>query len=70
MPFLPYRDNDLGLWPSSYPYILGRALKHYKVKPAVSICIINILIPIILKISIYEMKDLDETQLLVPHLLP
>ena len=35
-----YRDNDSGLRPSSYPYILGRALNHYKIKPAVSICII------------------------------
>ena len=35
-----YRDNDSGLWPSSYPYILGRALNHYKIKPAVSICIL------------------------------
>ena len=41
MPFLMYRDNDLGLWPSSYPYILGRALNHYKIKPAVSICILD-----------------------------
>ena len=40
MPFLKYRDNDLGLRPSSYPYILERALNHYKIKPAVSICII------------------------------
>ena len=41
MPFLGYRDNDLGLRPSSYPYILGRALNHYKIKPAVSICILH-----------------------------
>ena len=26
MPFLEYRDNDSGLRPSSYPYMLGRAL--------------------------------------------
>ena len=25
MPFLGYRDNDSGLRPSSYPYMLGRA---------------------------------------------
>ena len=41
MPFLKYRDNDSGLRPSSYPYILGRALNHYKIKPAVSICIVK-----------------------------
>ena len=41
MPFLIYRDNDSGLRPSSYPYILGRALNHYKIKPTVSICIIR-----------------------------
>ena len=41
MPFLEYRDNDSGLQPSSYPYILGRELNLYKIKPAVSICIIN-----------------------------
>ena len=41
MPFLKYRDNDSGLRPSSYPYILGRALNHYKIKPAVSICILD-----------------------------
>ena len=40
MPFLEYRDNDSGLRPSSYPYILGRALNHYKIKPTVSICIL------------------------------
>ena len=41
MPFLKYRDNDSGLQPSSYPYILGRASSHYKMKPTVFICIIH-----------------------------
>ena len=41
MPFPKYRDNDSGLWPSSYPYILRRAFNHYKIKPEVSICILN-----------------------------
>ena len=29
MPFLKYRDNDPGLCPSYYPYILGMALTLY-----------------------------------------
>ena len=41
MPFLMYRDNDSGLQPSSYPYILRRALNLYKIKPTVSLCIIR-----------------------------
>ena len=38
MAFLGYMDNDFGLQPSSYPYILGMALNHYKIKPKDSIC--------------------------------
>ena len=41
MPFLIYRDNDSGLRPSFYSFILGRVLNHYKIKPAVSICILT-----------------------------
>ena len=40
MPFLMYRDNDSGLRPSSYPYILGRALNQYKINTAVIIYIL------------------------------
>ena len=39
MPFLMYRDNDSGLRPSSYPYILGRALNQYKINTSVIIYI-------------------------------
>ena len=31
MPFLEYRDDDSGLRPSSYPYILGKDLNQYKI---------------------------------------
>ena len=31
MPFLIYKDNDSGLRPSYYPYILGWALNEYKI---------------------------------------
>ena len=41
MPFLMYRDNDSGLRPSSYPYILGRALNQYKINTAVIIYILD-----------------------------
>ena len=37
MPFLEYRDKDSGLRPSSYPYILGRALHQYKINTSVTI---------------------------------
>ena len=37
MPFLMYRDNDSGLRPSSYPYILGRALNEYRINTSVTI---------------------------------
>ena len=37
MPFLMYRDNDSGLRPSSYPYILGRALNEYRINTSVPI---------------------------------
>ena len=33
--YLMYMDNDLGLWPSSYPYILGRSLSKYKINTSV-----------------------------------
>ena len=36
-----YRDNDSGLRPSSYPYILGRALNQYKINTSVIIYILN-----------------------------
>ena len=39
MLFLKYRDNDSCFLPSSYPYLIGRTLNHYKIKPTVSICI-------------------------------
>ena len=32
-----YRDNDSGLRPSSYPYILGRALNEYRISTSVTI---------------------------------
>ena len=35
-----YRDNDSGLRPSSYPYILGRALNQYKINTSVTIYIL------------------------------
>ena len=41
MPFLKYRDNDSGLRPSSYPYILGRALNQYRINTSVTIHILN-----------------------------
>ena len=41
MPFLMYRDNDSGLRPSSYPYILGRALNEYRINTLVIIYIIH-----------------------------
>ena len=41
MPFLIYRDNDSGLRPSSYPYILGRALNEYRINTSVIIYYIN-----------------------------
>ena len=34
-----YRDNDSGLRPSSYPYLLGRALNQYKINTSVTIYI-------------------------------
>ena len=37
MPFLMYRNNDSGLRPSSYPYILGRALNEYRINTSVTI---------------------------------
>ena len=37
-----YRDNDSGLRPSSYPYILGRALNEYRIKTSVTIYIVEI----------------------------
>ena len=40
MPFPIYRDKMRAKGPNHYPYILGMALNHYKIKPAVSICII------------------------------
>ena len=46
MAILKYRDNDLGLWTSSYPYILGRAVNHYKIKPTVFTCIVQQFHPI------------------------
>ena len=36
-----YRDNDLGLQPKSYPYILGRALNQYKINTSVTIYILR-----------------------------
>ena len=36
-----YRDNDSGLRPSSYPYILGRALNEYRIKTSVTIFILG-----------------------------
>ena len=39
MLFLKYRENDSCFLPSSYPYLIGRTLNHYKIKPTVSICI-------------------------------
>ena len=41
MPFLKYRDNVSGLRPSSYPYILGRALNQNNINTSVIIYIIN-----------------------------
>ena len=41
MPFLMYRDNDSGLRPSSYPYILGRSLNQYRINTSVTIYILN-----------------------------
>ena len=41
MPFLMYRDNDSGLRPSSYPYILGMALNEYRINTSVIIYYIN-----------------------------
>ena len=41
MSFLKYRDNDSGLWPSSYPYILGRALNQYRINTSVTIYILT-----------------------------
>ena len=41
MPFLMYRDNDSGLWPSSYPYILGRALNEYRINTSVTIYLLE-----------------------------
>ena len=38
MPFLEYRDNDSGLRPSSYPYMLGRALIQDRIDTSVTIC--------------------------------
>ena len=32
-----YRDNDSGLWPSSYPYVIGRALNEYRINSSVTI---------------------------------
>ena len=37
MPFLIYRDKMRAEGPNHYPYILGMALNHYKIKPKVSI---------------------------------
>ena len=42
MPFLMYRDNDSGLRPSSYPYILGRALNEYRINTSVIIYYITL----------------------------
>ena len=42
MPFLKYRDNDSCLRPSSYPYILGRALNQYRINTSVTIYILNL----------------------------
>ena len=42
MLFLMYRDNDSGLRPSSYPYILGRALNQYRINTSVTIYILII----------------------------
>ena len=38
MPFLIYRDKMRAEGPNHYPYTLGMALNHYKIKPKVSIC--------------------------------
>ena len=40
MPFLKYRDNDSGLRPTSYPYILGRELNEYRINNSVTIYLI------------------------------
>ena len=32
-----YRDDDLDLWPSSYPFISGRALFHNRIDTSVTI---------------------------------
>ena len=39
MPFLMYRNNDLVLRPSSYPYIFGMALNQYKINTSLTIYI-------------------------------
>ena len=44
MPFLMYRDNDPGLRPSSYPYILGKALNEYKINTSAIIYIVTSLL--------------------------
>ena len=41
MPFLMYRNNDLGLQSSSYPCILGSALNEYRINTSVIIYYIN-----------------------------
>ena len=35
-PFLRYKDIDSGLWPSSYPYILGKALNQCRINTSVT----------------------------------
>ena len=40
MPFLEYRDNDSGLRPSSYPYMLGKGIKQVTIDTLVTICIL------------------------------
>ena len=41
MPFLMFRDNDSGLRPSAYPYILERALNEYIINTSVTIYYLN-----------------------------
>ena len=55
-----YGDNDLGLWPSSYPYILRRALNEYEINTSViSYCTTQkSIVPIIVnKIDLWSFPD-------------
>ena len=49
MPLLMYRDNDSGIRPSFFPYILGRALNQYRINTSVTIYIFNQLLYIFFK---------------------